>query len=321
MNKNKFFKFFKIIVLIFSFLYIYENSKKNYQSVFDGMNLDYYKIFLSIVIFIFIQNLLSIRTFSFLNLTSKYSAKFSQWSNLFFLTGLINLNPLWGLGHILRSHEMKKNNFSYKEYVSLYFFIFFWSLLIYSLLLISIYYFLFDIKFFYLFILLTVFIISLIITSKIILNFCVKIFKRIIYFRFIKKIRFLNYFIKELLKLTELSALISNKKVFLNFFFYTLLLLCFEYLSLNLIFEILFENVDFQILFLFFLTTFLIRCVKPLDNIIGAKETIMGLYVQQLGLLFLEGALIVIIWRLLSTISLIINYIFFYFVTALNDET
>ena len=216
---------------------------------------------------------------------------------------------------------MKKNNFSYKEYVSLYFFIFFWSLLIYSLLLISIYYFLFDIKFFYLFILLTVFIISLIITSKIILNFCVKIFKRIIYFRFIKKIRFLNYFIKELLKLTELSALISNKKVFLNFFFYTLLLLCFEYLSLNLIFEILFENVDFQILFLFFLTTFLIRCVKPLYNIIGAKETIMGLYVQQLGLLFLEGALIVIIWRLLSTISLIINYIFFYFVTALNDET
>ena len=71
----------------------------------------------------------------------------------------------------------------------------------------------------------------------------------------------------------------------------------------------------------FILTTFLIRCVKPLDNIIGAKETIMGLYVQQLGLLFLEGALIVIIWRLLSTISLIINYIFFYFVTALNDET
>ena len=127
MNKNKFYKYIKVIVLIISFIYIYENSKKNYESVFASIYLDYHKIFLSIVIFIIIHNLLCIRSFSFLNLTSKYSAKFSQWSNLFYLTALINLSPLWGAGHILRSYEMKKNNYSYKEYVSLYFFIFFWK--------------------------------------------------------------------------------------------------------------------------------------------------------------------------------------------------
>lgn len=321
MNKNKFYKHFKNIVLIISLIFIYENSKKNYQTVLESINLNYYKIFLLIVIFIIIQNLLSIRTYSILNLTSKYRSTFSNWCNLFYLTSLINLNPLWGAGHILRSYEMKKNNFSHKEYISLYFFIFFWSLLIYSLILIFFYYFFFNIKLYLFFILLTVLIISLTITSNIFLNFCETIFKKIINFKFIKKTMNSNYFIKELLKLIDLSILISNKKIFLNFFFFTILLICFEYLSLNLIFEFIFKIYDTEILFLFFLTSFLIRCIQPLDNIIGVKETILGLYGQQFGLLFLEGALIAIIWRLLFSVSLIINFIFFYFVTSFNDKT
>ena len=159
-------------------------------------------------------------------------------------------------------------------------------------------------------------------TSKITLKICAKIFKRFIYFKFIKKIRFFDYLFKELLKLIELSTLISNKKVLLNFFFFTALLMCFEYLSLNLIFKFLFQNIDSQVLFLFFLSNFLIRCVKPLDNIIGIKETILGLHGQQLGLLFLEGALIVIIWRLLAIISLVVNYIFYYLANKiLYNET
>ena len=58
--------------------------------------------------------------------------------------------------------------------------------------------------------------------------------------------------------------------------------------------------------------------VKPVDNIIGVKETILGLYGQQLGLLFLEGALIVIIWRLLGLISLIINYVIYYLINKFS---
>jgi hypothetical protein len=58
--------------------------------------------------------------------------------------------------------------------------------------------------------------------------------------------------------------------------------------------------------------------VKPIDNIIGFKETILGLYGQQLGLLFLEGALIVMIWRLLGLISLIINYIIYYVINKFS---
>ena len=155
-------------------------------------------------------------------------------------------------------------------------------------------------------------------TSKIIIEFCVKIFKKFISFELIKKITFFDFVLKELLKLIELSTLVSNKKVFLNFFFFTILLMAFEYSLLNIIFKFLFETMDSQIIFLFFLSNFLIRSVKPIDNVVGIKETILGLYGQQLGLLFLEGALIVLIWRLLGVISLVINYIFYYLVNQIQ---
>lgn len=322
MNKNKFYNYIKTAVLIISLIFIYENSKKNYESVFTNINLDYQKIFLLIAFFIIIQNLLNMRSFSFLSFTSKYSANFIQWSNLFYLTGLINTSPFWGAGHILRSYEMKKNNYSYKEYVSMYFFIFFWGSLIYSLILIFLSFLSNEVNFYHLSILLTIFTFSLIITSKIFLKLFVKISVKLTSFQFIKKIRFIDYFFKELLKLTKLSTLISNKKVLVNFLFFTVLLICFEYLSFSLIFKILFQTIDSQVLFLFFLSNFLIRCAKPLDNFIGIKESIMGLYAQQLGLLFLEGALIAIIWRLLAIISLVINYIFYYLVNKfLYNET
>ena len=108
----------------------------------------------------------------------------------------------------------------------------------------------------------------------------------------------------------ELTSLVSNKKVFTNFLYFTVLLLFFEYLLLIVIFKFLFQNIEPQIIFLFFLSNFLIRCVKPVDNVIGIKETILGLYGQQLGLLFLEGALVALIWRLLGVVSLVLNYIF-----------
>ena len=112
--------------------------------------------------------------------------------------------------------------------------------------------------------------------------------------------------------------MVSNKKVFLNFFFFTILLMSLEYSLLNIIFKFLFETTDSQIIFLFFLSNFLIRSVKPIDNIVGIKETILGLYGQQLGILFLEGALIVLIWRLLGLISLVINYFFYYLVNQIQ---
>jgi hypothetical protein len=318
MNKNKFYKYTKALVIIISFLFLYKNSKENYESVLNNLNIDYQIIFLSIIIIIIIQNLLNIRSFSFLKLTSKYSANFSQWSSLFYLTGLVNQSPFWGAGHVLRSYEMKKNNYSHKEYVNMYFFIFLWGILIYSLILMFLSFFINEINFYTFSILLILSAFSLMMTSKIIIEFCVKIFKKFISFELIKKITFFDFVLKELLKLIELSTLVSNKKVFLNFFFFTILLMAFEYSLLNIIFKFLFETMDSQIIFLFFLSNFLIRSVKPIDNVVGIKETILGLYGQQLGLLFLEGALIVLIWRLLGVISLVINYIFYYLVNQIQ---
>ena len=121
---------------------------------------------------------------------------------------------------------MKKNNYSHKEYVNMYFFIFLWGILIYSFILMLLSFLVNEINVYTFSILLILSAFSLIITSKITITFCVKIYKKFISFKFIKKITFFNFVLKELLIMIELSTLVSNKKVFLNFFFFTLLIIC-----------------------------------------------------------------------------------------------
>ena len=319
MSKNKFYNYVKIIVLIISFIFLYHNSKENFKTVVNNINLDFQKIFLSIILIIIIQNILNLRSYSFLKITSKYSANFSQWSSLFYLTGLINQSPLWGVGHVLRSYEMKKNNYSHKEYVNMYIFIFFWGSLIYSSTLIFLSFLYNEINFYTLSVLFILFTFSLMITSAITLKFCIKILKKLNSFELIKKIKLFSLLFRELLKLIKISILVSKKKIFINFFFFTVLLVCFEFLLLKTIFNFLFQTIDTKIIFLFFLSNYLIRMVKPVDNIIGVKEGVLGLYGQQLGLLFVEGALIVVIWRLLGAVSLIINYIFYYSINKFSN--
>lgn len=319
MSKNKFYNYVKIIVLIISFIFLYHNSKENFKTVVNNLNLDFQKIFLSIILIIIIQNILNLRSYSFLKITSKYSANFSQWSSLFYLTGLINQSPLWGVGHVLRSYEMKKNNYSHKEYVNMYIFIFFWGSLIYSSTLIFLSFLYNEINFYTLSVLFILFTFSLMITSAITLKFCIKILKKLNSFELIKKIKLFSLLFRELLKLIKISILVSKKKIFINFFFFTVLLVCFEFLLLKTIFNFLFQTIDTKIIFLFFLSNYLIRMVKPVDNIIGVKEGVLGLYGQQLGLLFVEGALIVVIWRLLGAVSLIINYIFYYSINKFSN--
>jgi len=77
MKKNKIYKYIKFLVIIISFIFLYKNSKENYDSVLNNLNIDYQVILLSIIIIIIIQNLLNIRLFYFLKLTSTYNANFS----------------------------------------------------------------------------------------------------------------------------------------------------------------------------------------------------------------------------------------------------
>jgi hypothetical protein len=317
MNINKFYKPIKILIIFISFFFLFINSKENYFIVLNKLTFDVWIIVTIILIVIIMQNLINIRSFYFLKFTSNYNAKFSEWSSLFFLTGLINHSPLWGAGHIIRSYEMKKNNFSHKEYLNMYIFIFFWGILIYSFLLFLSSLFIIDFNFYISIALLILFLFSTILTSKIVLRFCIKILNKLrLYEPFIKK-NFLNFLSKEFTKMAKLSFLTSSYKVFIVFFF-TSLLICLDFFLLNTIFKFLFNTFDFHIFFLFFLSNFLIRTIKPIDNIIGLKEVILGFYGEQLGMLFLEAALIVVILRLVGLISLIINYIIYRFLNKFN---
>ena len=120
---------------------------------------------------------------------------------------------------------MKKNNYSHKQYVNMYFFIFLWGMLIYSLILIILSFLFNQINFYTFFLLLILFVFSLIITSKITLKIFLKIFKKFISYGQIKKIKFFDFLFKELLKLLELTSLVSNKKCLQ--IFYILLYYCY----------------------------------------------------------------------------------------------
>ena len=58
MNKNKFYSFIKVSVLLISLFFLFENSKENYKTVLIKINFDIQIIFSSILLVIIIQNLL-----------------------------------------------------------------------------------------------------------------------------------------------------------------------------------------------------------------------------------------------------------------------
>ena len=125
MKKNFFFTIFKYTLIVISIIYIYINAKLNLKNVINEIELDLFIISFLMMITLILQNVLSLRIFFFLKLTSNYKPKLFEWNRLFFSTVLINSMPSWGVGHFVRSFEMKMNNYSHTEYIGMYFFIYF----------------------------------------------------------------------------------------------------------------------------------------------------------------------------------------------------
>ena len=70
--------------------------------------------------------------------------------------------------------------------------------------------------------------------------------------------------------------------------------------------------VDFKIVILFFILNFLIRKIPLINNITGFKEVFIGIFMQQFGLIFLEGVLFSITFRVLNLLALLLSNLFFF---------
>jgi hypothetical protein len=316
--KQNLYKLIKYLLVALSILFLYENSKENYKIVLEKIDTNILSICLIILIKVISQNILSLRTFIFVKMTSKYRVKFIQWNILYFMSALINSSPLWGIGHFIRSYEMKKKNYSFKEYISANFFIYFWAIFINSFLLISLFI-IMDIKnYLILFLLLALFFFSIFSISPSLISILHNNLKRFNYFKIIKKYQFLNNLLRKVLGIIRISQNIFSKKVFKNFLIITIILFLFQYLILFFIFKFFFQISGFDIVLQFFILNYIIIRVPSMNSILGVRELILGIYSQYLGLIFLEGVVISLILRLLSIISLSLNFTIFNLIKKIN---
>ena len=317
MIKKNYYLYFKIVISILSFFFLYSFSRKNYQSVLENINIDLFWLVLILALRIFLHSLLSFRAFSFLKLTSQYNKKFIDWSFLYFFTGLMNRSPLWGIGHFIRAKEMKQNNYSYKEYANMHYFIFFWGLLINSFILIILLTFLNnDQNIYFISSLITLFIISIPTLSKRLVKFIYQLTHKIKSKIFLKS-KLFNYLIIKIQGLIIISNNILRIHVFVNFLVITIFLFIFEYLIFLLIFKFLFQIVDLNIVSTFFVLNYLIKKIPSLDGLIGLKESLLGLYFQYLGLFFLEGVIFTLFFRLLNISSILTNCLIYFLLKRL----
>ena len=313
MIKKNYLLCFKIIISILSIFFLYNFSRENYQRVLENINVDLFWLILILVLRIFLHSLLSFRTFSFLKLTSNYNTKFISWSFLYFFTGLMNSTPLWGSGHLIRSQEMKQNNYSYKEYANMHYFIFFWGLLINSFILIILLTVLNNHQNIYITSsLLILFVISIPTLSKRLAKFIYQLIYKLKSQNFFLESKLFKYFINKIEGLIAISNNILRIHIFINFLIITIFLFIFEYLIFLLIFKFLFQVIDLNIVSTFFILNYLIKKIPSLDALIGFKESLLGLYFQYLGLLFVEGVIFTLFLRLLNISSILANCLIYF---------
>ena len=306
MNKNLIKNIIKVVIAAVTLLFIYKSSVGYFQIIFDKINLDFLLISCLILLRFFQQIIASLRLFSLLKLISKYNSNFIEWCRLYFSTGLLYLTPLVGAGHIARAYEMKNRQFSYKEYINFQFIIFSWAMLIESFLIFLICIFYNEIN---VYITISFFIIMLCflpLLSKNFINILLVLFKKIKVFRFLNKLK-LN-----IERILEIAITSLKKKNFINYFFYTICLFCSELLLFYLILNNIFLINNLEVIFLIFILNFFIRKIPFINNIPGLKEAINGAFAYQFGLVFLEGVLFLVIFRVLNLLAILLNNFFFF---------
>ena len=314
MIKKTFYNIIKILITIGSLLFIYKSSKGYFQIIFDKINLDFYLITCLIFLRFFQQIIASLRLFSLIKLISKYNSNFIEWSRIYFSTALVYLTPIIGAGHLMRSYEMKNRKFSYKEYINLQFIIFSWGMLIESSLMLLIFFFIEEIHIYVIALFFLMLICFLPAVSKNIINLLYTNIKKIKAFNFLNKFKFFNAFKLNVEKIILITISTINGKNFLVYFFYTTCLFCLEFLLFYLLLTNIFMIVDFKIVILFFILNFLIRKIPLINNITGFKEVFVGIFMQQFGLIFLEGVLFSITFRVLNLLALLLSNLFFFLI-------
>ena len=200
----------------------------------------------------------------------------------------------------------------------MYLYIVIWDVLTYSLLLIYISYIFNVLNYLNFQILFVLVLLGILSFSKNFLKFLLKFLEKLFNFKSLKKNKFFDLIKIRVLNLIKISFSVLTLKMVIYFFTFTLFIFFLDYFLLNSIFKYGLQIFDYKVIFQFFLFIFLINKIQLIGGIIGVRESFLGFYAEQVGMLFLEGLIISLAIRLFAAISLISNYIFYYLIIKIR---
>jgi hypothetical protein len=297
LNKDKKIHFLKILLLIICVIIIFIQIKGNFQNVLNKIIISKNDSIILGIAVTFFHNLHNLRYFFFLKTTFNFSKKFIDWSSLFFLTAFFNENFFFS-GHIARSIELKKSGVGYYEYTSVqYIFLSLGILTNLYLVLIESLFLINSIKFFIIFLILTL------LLNLCMLPSCLKYLLKIIQkFSFLKKLAQLFEIIINIIKI---------KKNILIFILFTIFIHFFEIIIFYILCKIFITSIGIAFILKLFMINFLVQRLPFLSSVIGFKEIIFGSFGILMGFAFLDGILIQLVLRIFFNISFVQNYLIY----------
>ena len=307
-NKKRYLEF---IFFIFCLVFIFKKTFNEFMDVKNIIEFDHGKYLIILIISLINLNIMNIRFYYILKKITKYSDNFINWSRLFFQTAIMNL-LLTGTGHFFRAIQLKKKNLKYSEFISLNYVIYLISNLVNMLLFVTLFYMITNKAIIAILGIIIILLASYFLTNKKVYEFFLNFLKKDI--KFFKKYKqiFINL-------LFHCKKFFLFKKNLIIFSLITLLIFFLEGVIIYLISStILLNESVFNNLLLFFLVSYLNK-FPYMQNIIGLNELIVGLFAESLGILFLQGALIQLIFRLSIYTGCILNN-FLYLILKLKNK-
>jgi hypothetical protein len=294
-NFKKYFKFFFFSICVG---FIFYKFNDNFLDISSKVQLRIFEICLIFFYSVIFFNIINLRAFLLIKSSVGYAYSYSDWSKLYFASSIINLIIPFS-GTVYRAIELKKRDINYTKFIALTYLLI-GSYILISLLLASLELLFINQNFFEVYIILAGILIAIIFFfSPIILENLIRFF-----FKF--KI-FGKYFVSTYNLFEIIKKIFLKKKVIIILFLNTLIIHIFEIVLFYLICNIFLENINTQTIILLFLVSFILDRIPFIAETPGLSEIILGSIGLSFGFVFVDGAIIKLLLRLLNYFSTLLN--------------
>ena len=306
-NLKKNFKFFFLLIFIGFLFYKFNN---NFSYILGKVQLGIFKISFILFCAVIFFNIINLKAFLLIKSSVGYAYGYSDWSKLYFESLIIN-SIIALSGTVYRAIELKKRDINYTKFIATNYLLL-GSYISISLLLVSLELLFINTNFS------EVSIILAGILILIIFFFGPNILENFIKFFF--KFKILSKFEVPVNKLFEIiKKIFSKKKVIIILFLNTIIVHIFEIVLFYFVCTIFLGNINAQTIIILFVVSFIIDRIPFVAETPGFSEVIIGFIGVSLGFVFVDGAILKLLLRLLTYFSILLNS-GVYFVISYYDK-